>query len=400
MYLCINLNAQITIDCATNIQTDAVVISENYTANSPDSLSSRAVHDASTIVVYEAQTQLCFENGFEIAIGTEATLNIASCNTICPCDGISCSSGFTCIGGICVSNTTLSYGDCTVNNDTTSILGDCSETLAFSPSFTMTISGGNRIISCNNIPDHQVGLFGMGPGSLNPNAISPQSSTYSITVNPTLTGSNIELLGTTGGPMSQGPQYSFGILLNGIELDPVAAEPWPHQGIMNPNVNWEWNLEALGLGINLGLDCNFAHVQPTGKYHYHGTPNLFLDDLSIDPTVMTLIGYAADGFPIYYKYAYEDADDANSTVIAVQSSFRLKSCERPGDGITAPCGDYDGTYSNDWEYIEYSGSLDECNGRYGVTPEYPSGTYYYVITDQFPSIPRCFKGTPSSDFDI
>ena len=26
--------------------------------------------------------------------------------------------------------------------------------------------------------------------------------------------------------------------------------------------------------VDIGLDCNTAHVQPTGKYHYHGVPSL------------------------------------------------------------------------------------------------------------------------------
>ena len=102
---------------------------------------------------------------------------------------------------------------------------------------------------------------------------------------------------------------------------------------MSPNVNWEWNLEALN--VNLGLDCNNAHVQPNGKYHYHGSPVLFLEDLNIPSNQMTLIGYAADGFPIYYKYAYTTADDANSQVIEMTSSYQLKSGNRPGDGVTA-----------------------------------------------------------------
>lgn len=28
-----------------------------------------------------------------------------------------------------------------------------------------------------------------------------------------------------------------------------------------------------------------------------------------------------------------------------------------------------------------------------MTPEYPGGTYYYVMTDNWPYIPRCFYGT-------
>ena len=163
--------------------------------------------------------------------------------------------------------------------------------------------------------------------------------------------------------------------------------------VLNP-----WNLEALN--VRIGLDCNNAHVQPTGKYHYHGSPILFLQSLNISTSEMTLIGYAADGFPIYYKYAFANPGDINSEVVAMASSYRLKSGNRGGDGITSPCDEYIGVYLNDYEYIEDLGTLDEANGRTGVTPEYPGGTYYYVITDEFPSIPRFFRGTPSQDFKI
>ena len=44
------------------------------------------------------------------------------------------------------------------------------------------------------------------------------------------------------------------------------------------------------------------------------------------------------------------------------------------------------------------GDLDRCNGRRGVTPEFPDGTYYYVLTATLPYIPRCFAGTPDSSF--
>ncbi|MFK7832533.1 MAG: YHYH protein [Winogradskyella sp.] len=276
--------------------------------------------------------------------------------------------------------------------------GACNETLAFSNVYNQTISGANRIITSNSIPEHMVGRFGMGQGSLNPNAISEQNETYTITMNPSEAVNLTALLSTSGMGPNAGPQYSFGVLFNGVELDPVAAEPFPHLGMMNPNVNWNWNLEALN--VNLGLDCNSAHVQPTGKYHYHGSPILFLEALNMPTDAMTLIGYAADGFPIYYKYGYSDASNANSSVDEMTSSYQLKSGNRGGDGVSAPCGSNDGVYSNDYEYVAGLGTLDEANGRTGVTPEYPSGTYYYVITDAFPSIPRFFRGTPSNDFKI
>ncbi|MGB0733877.1 MAG: YHYH protein, partial [Pontibacterium sp.] len=42
--------------------------------------------------------------------------------------------------------------------------------------------------------------------------------------------------------------------------------------------------------------------------------------------------------------------------------------------------------------------LDECNGRFGVTNEYPNGTYHYVISTEYPYIPRCFHGKPDRSF--
>ena len=101
-----------------------------------------------------------------------------------------------------------------------------------------------------------------------------------------------------------------------------------------------------------------------------------------------------------YALAYSDANDLNSTVIQMTSSYQLKSGDRLGDGVTAPCGVYTGVYTADYEYINNLGTLDEANGRSGVTPEYPNGTYYYVITENFPIIPRYFKGIPSNDFSI
>ncbi|PCJ63079.1 MAG: hypothetical protein COA79_02900 [Planctomycetota bacterium] len=276
--------------------------------------------------------------------------------------------------------------------------GACGETLSFTSQFSASIQGATRVIAANSIPNHQVGLFGQVQGSLNPNAISEQTESYIIMADPTAAVSFTALLSTSGTGPSAGPQYSFGILINGVELDPVAAEPFPHEGVTSPNVNWEWNLEALN--VNLGLDCNNAHVQPSGKYHCHGTPDLFIQSVNIVTTQMTLIGYAADGFPIYYKYAYTDTNDSSSSVIEMTSSYQLKTGERGGDGVTAPCGTYDGIYSNDYEYVDGLGTLDEANGRAGVTPDFPAGTYYYIITDAFPSIPRFFRGTPSQDFKI
>jgi hypothetical protein len=287
---------------------------------------------------------------------------------------------------------TVADDDCTVAYELDDSRGACDQTLTETSIYEESTSDGFRLISANSIPEHKVGLFGEVQGALNPNEISEQDESYTITNTPTLASSFTALLG------EDGIDYRFGILFNGVELDPIAAEPFPHEGILSENVNWEWNLEATN--VDLGLDCSNAHVQPSGQYHYHGSPDLYLEDLVVETNQMTLIGYAADGFPIYYKYAYTDATDATSEVVEMTSSYQLKTGDRPGDGVTAPCGEYDGVYSADYEYVSDLGTLDEANGRTGITPEYPEGTYYYVITESFPIIPRYFKGTPSDSFSI
>jgi len=141
-------------------------------------------------------------------------------------------------------------------------------------------------------------------------------------------------------------------------------------------------------------------VQPTGAYHYHGVP-VGLVELSMedpDTPEMVLLGYAADGFPIYAHWGYSDVDDASSGLQVLTSSYRVKEGERTGDGQTAPDGAYDGKFAQDFEYVEGLGELDECNGRTGVTPENPDGTYYYVLTEDYPFIPRFFRGTPDASF--
>lgn len=271
---------------------------------------------------------------------------------------------------------------------------DCNVTLPFTSQVSISEDGTNRIISSNNIPNHMIADFTML--SMDTNSVfgvSEINETYTIPTNPEI-ADNITTLWST----ETGPHYSFGVLNNGVLIEPEAFEPFPHTDRFSLDANLEWNLDVYILSF--GIDCNNGHVQPGGEYHYHGAPTLYLESLNLTGNEMTMIGYAGDGFPIYYKYGFSAANDANSAVETLTSSYRLKSGYRPGDGVEAPCGEYNGVYTNDWEYVEGLGNLDECNGRSGVTPEFPDGTYYYVIMDEFPFIPRCFKGTPSEDFNL
>ncbi|MDC0369307.1 YHYH protein [Opitutales bacterium] len=39
--------------------------------------------------------------------------------------------------------------------------------------------------------------------------------------------------------------------------------------------------------------------------------------------------------------------------------------------------------------------MDDCNGRYTVTKDFPDGTYPYFLTEDWPVIPRCFGSEPA-----
>lgn len=250
-----------------------------------------------------------------------------------------------------------------------------------------------RTIKTNAIPNHKIGTF---PNQGNPNRLSAQDKTYQVTLLPQVTKS-LTYLYDRGIDHGQ-PNYLWGVALNGIKIEPVANEYF--HGENGPN--YDWTVEALSEKVFLGDDCNNAHIQPNGEYHYHGSPTGLVDVLmnrQADES-MVLTAWAADGFPIYYARGYEQSDDSSSTLVELKSSYRLREGQRPGDGQTAPDGVYDGLYVRDYEYVVGFGDLDQCNGRFGVTPEFPNGTYYYVLSNTFPFAGRCLRGEPSQDFKV
>lgn len=228
-----------------------------------------------------------------------------------------------------------------------------------------------RYIKSNGVP-YQHGQF---PNRGNPNSIKAQNYNFRMPLTPELAGHDTQLWGG----------MSFGVGLDGVPFDPGTAEFW--------NNDRNWRYEALSGKINLGIDQNNAHVQPNGAYHYHGLPTELTRNLS-SANHSAIIGYAADGFPIYALYGYSEANNPMSGIKELQSSYKL----RPGIRASGPGGTYDGTYTADYVYVAGAGDLDECNGRSGVTPDYPAGIYAYFITDTFPLIPRCFKGIPDQTF--
>lgn len=249
-------------------------------------------------------------------------------------------------------------------------------------------AGESLTISANAIPAHAVGRF---PNRGNPHAIAEQAYQFSLPARPSPAG-EITWLHRASPAGARGPRPApnipFGIALNGVLFDPGTAEFWNGDRASN------WNYEALGGTVPLGLDANYAHVQPNGAYHYHGLPKLYLESLGLSPEQHSpMIGRAADGFPIYALYGWRDPQNPASGVKPMRSSYRLREGARPAPPA-GPGGSHDGAFVQDYEFVPGSGDLDECNGRFTVTPEFANGTYAYFLTEDWPVIPRGFRGTP------
>lgn len=268
------------------------------------------------------------------------------------------------------------YGQC----DTSAIFhNDSSNAVCFDTLYS-------KVLVCysNNYPDHNDGYN-------SPFTLTSTQDIYYMCLYPDTASSFTPLYETTETTVGCTYTYTFGVGTNGVKYDPSSAEYFVDSSGAD-NINW--HVEARYI-FSANFGNNGGHLNPFGEYHYHSVPKVyFRNQLGIDSTAHSpIVGYAADGFPMYYKYVYSDPLDTSSSIMEVTSGYSLKSGTRPGDGYTAPDGSYTGLYYEDYEYSSASTVLDECNGRWGKTPDFPDGTYYYVLTDNYPYIPRCFKGT-------
>jgi len=187
------------------------------------------------------------------------------------------------------------------------------------------------------------------------------------------------------------------VMLNGVVVDVRSAgcyKPSEPRADADGNteagcsLNDEWMLIPLEYSTKFGADIHNAHVQPDGTYHYHGNPNAMFDD-SPSGDGSPVIGFAADGFPIYGSYIL---DEQTGNYRKALSGYTVKQGSRGERTDTNPGGDYTGLYEEDWEWTD-SGDLDECNGM-----EF-KGEYGYYITDSYPYIINCFKGEPDTSFN-
>jgi hypothetical protein len=220
-------------------------------------------------------------------------------------------------------------------------------------------------VSCTCIPGYDI-----GPWAGNPNTPSNQNFVFKITRNPQQNNGN--LIAT--------PLGHIGVWTNGVSIF-NAKDAFSYN---NQNVWFQNAIVVEGPSFDL---CG-GHPAPNGEYHHHLNPSCIYD-VSDDDMHSPIIGYAFDGFPIYGAHAYLNTDGTGG-IARMKSSYRLRDITSrttlPDGSLAANAGplvseDYPlGYYIEDYEFMEGLGDLDEFNGRFCVTPEYPDGTYAYFCT--------------------
>jgi hypothetical protein len=108
----------------------------------------------------------------------------------------------------------------------------------------------------------------------------------------------------------------------------------------------------------------------------YGTPDLVINNNSEVSSVQhsPIIGWAYDGNPIYGPYGYANASSGSVTRMTSGYTEDTTATNRPPVTIYPA-----GFFVEDFTFTG-NGSLDEHNGRFCVTPDYPNGVYAYFAT--------------------
>jgi len=253
-------------------------------------------------------------------------------------------------------------------------------------------------ISTNGIPSYPTGPFLDG----NPSQAQSQNGIFKFPLTPQ------KNMGTPM-PTTMG---NIGLFINGVALfdyrDGVSWKTSMNKlqggplGGMGDNI---WNRDAI-VAERIGFDCAKGHPA-MGNYHHHQNPSAFKLDKNVISDICTLydadglytinpsihsplIGFAYDGFPIYGAYGYKNADGTGG-IVRMKSSFQLRSItvrthyadgtdvlDGPPVNATYPLG----YFKEDYVFVAHAEEdyLDDHNGRFCITPEYPNGTYAYFCT--------------------
>ena len=186
------------------------------------------------------------------------------------------------------------------------------------------------------------------------------------------------------------------------------------------------------LAEGLTFDPAGSHQPFTGESHHHISPFALRyemgDHMNYNPATHTyseattppnhspILGWSFDGYPIYGPYGYSTATNAGSGIRrmisgyvprdgsfgttnlntagrtslpawAIRSGHGTSTTTSAATGPNVSAAFPMGWYLQDYDYLGDLGytqathfDLDDSNGRWCVTPEFPSGTYAYFVT--------------------
>lgn len=226
-------------------------------------------------------------------------------------------------------------------------------------------SDSNVYVSASCIPGYDI-----GPWQGNPNTPKNQNFVFKITRFPKMNPAT---------PINTGLGH-IGVWTNGVSI----YNPKDGMSYNNQNV---WNQNAIVVE-GPSFDNCLGHPAPNGEYHHHLNPHCLYND-SLTSEHAPIIGYAFDGFPVYGAFGYANQNGTGG-IKRMQSSYHLRNITKRTtlpNGLPAASAGPDvstrfplGYYVEDFEYRAGSGDLDEHNGRFCITPEYPNGIYAYFVT--------------------
>lgn len=188
-----------------------------------------------------------------------------------------------------------------------------------------------------------------------------------------------------------------------VRLDPIGSGAKFESKIFNWDVNLVGSTTldlAKGFvfsGLNNQYGGEYAHISNPQTLRYVLGDNLYRNPEGVIKEKESglvhspIIGWAFDGHPIYGPYAHSDATSLQSSIVRMKSSYTLKS-NLVYDSVLNPSPvridgpsleEYPaGYFIQDYDFIFTSTNdyLDQYNGRFAKTPEFPNGVYAYYIT--------------------
>ena len=263
---------------------------------------------------------------------------------------IACGTAYTIAAaliGACANSTTAT--DTSSTDSSTASTQSGLQSAKWGSNVTVSFANGAMRYRSNGIPNHarQAQYALPNPGVRVPGATSAYAG-----ADPTAAQSydfQIPLVPKKATTPTSTNLGTIGVMISGAAL----FNPYEGDGTTVAMASNFTVKNAAGANIAFLDICN-GHPTPMGAYHYHALPPCVTSMVDTDGGPSHIIGVAFDGYPIY--------GDRDIT----------------GKQLTAA-------------------DLDRCGGVTSPTPEFPAGTYHYVLlaTTTAASSIRCFTGQVS-----